>query len=38
VSILLELDHRERMRLRMRVEYIGYQKFGADTVIKFEEN
>lgn len=26
------------LRLRMRVEYLGYQKFGSETVIKFEEN
>lgn len=25
------------LRLRMRVEYANYQKFGSDTVIKFEE-
>lgn len=26
------------LRLRMRVEYLGYQKFGSETVIRFEEN
>lgn len=26
------------LRLRMRVEYSGYRKFGADSVIKFDES
>jgi hypothetical protein len=25
------------LRLRMRVEYANYQKFGSDTVIRFED-
>jgi hypothetical protein len=25
------------LRLRMRVEYANYQKFGSDTVIRFDQ-